>query len=187
MIRRATGFAVFIYTVLVLFGGSALSGSSLGELARESERKMTATAKTRPTPQMVMDKVDQAATLIKKEGPAAFPKFKGKDSPFIFAGTYIWILDEGGVVRMHPIKYKLEGKRLISLRDSRGKRFVAAMKRKASEHGSGWVDYWWPKAGAKTPAQHVSYVKRVHVGGKMFVVGCGVSDMSKEDFATLPK
>jgi hypothetical protein len=62
------------------------------ELAAESETYVKTTAKETPTaPEAIVAKVDEACALLKKDGPAAFPKFKGKGSPFLFEGTYIWI------------------------------------------------------------------------------------------------
>jgi len=80
---------------------------------------------------MIMDKVDKAAALLQKEGKAAFTKFKGKDSEFIFAGTYVWIHDLSGTMRVHPIKYKMEGQNYVDLKDSNGKLFFIAINETA--------------------------------------------------------
>ncbi len=86
-------FRVLIVAFCALFLFSAvpaLAQMTPDELAKESEVACAASASTKPTPQMIIDKVDKAAALLQKEGKAAFPKFRGKDSEFIFAGTYIW-------------------------------------------------------------------------------------------------
>ena len=67
----------------------ALAQTTPEELSKESIAACVASESTKPTSQMVIDKVEKAAALLRKEGKAAFPKFKGKDSEFIFAGTYI--------------------------------------------------------------------------------------------------
>jgi len=157
------------------------------ELAKESEQACVASASTKPTPQMIMDKVNKAAALLEKEGKAAFPKFKGKDSEFIFGGTYIWIHDINGQMRMHPVKYKMEGKNYIDLKDTNGKLFFTAMNEVAKTKGSGWVDYVWPKPGEQTPSVKVSYVKLVKVEGEDLILGCGVYDMSPEEVQKLVK
>jgi cytochrome c len=167
--------------------GESARAESPDQLARESEEKTAATAFVKPTPQMIMEKVDQAVELLRQEGTAAFSQFKGKDSPFIFAGTHIWIHDEDGIMRMHPIKYGLEGKKLMGLKDNNGKKFFVVMNQKATEQGAGWVEYWWPKAGEKTASQYVSYVKGVHVDGKLLVVVCGSCDMAAQDVDLLAK
>ena len=151
-------------------------------LAKESEQKAKETAKTKPTPKMIIDKINAASKLLENEGEDAFDKFKGKDSDFIFAGTYIWLHDMKGVMKMHPIKYKMEGKALIGLKDKKGKLFFAEMNKLVREKGAGWVDYMWPKPGEKEPSQKVSYVKLCKMkGGTEIVIGCGVYDLPKED------
>ena len=91
----------------------ALAQMPPDELAKESEAACVASASTKATPQMIMDKVEKATALLQKEGKAAFPKFKGKDSEFIFAGTYVWIHDLSGFMRVHPVKYKMEGQNCV--------------------------------------------------------------------------
>ncbi len=184
-----------IYTVLIavfcsvfLFGAiPALAQQSQEELAKESTAACVASESTKPTPQMVMDKVEKAAALLQKEGKAAFPKFKGKDSEFIFAGTYIWIHDMTGTMRMHPIMYKMEGKNYIDLKDATGKLFFTVMNEVAKTKGAGWVDYMWPKPGEKTPSLKVSYVKLVKADGEDLVVGCGIYDVPPEEVQKLTK
>ena len=84
------------------------------ELAKESEAKCVATAKDKPTAETIMAKVNKAAALLEKDGDAALPKFQGKDSEFIFSGTYIWIHDLQPVMLMHPIKHQLNGKNIAT-------------------------------------------------------------------------
>ncbi len=151
------------------------------ELAAESTAFCQSTAATKPTPEMVMAKVLQAAKLIEKEGSDAFPKFMGKGSEFLFAGTYIWINDLNGVILMHPIKDKLVGKNLTGIKDKTGKRFIAMGVQVAETEGSGWIGYLWPKPGEKEVSPKVSYVKKVRTpDGSDMVLGCGVYDMNDE-------
>ncbi|MGO9311874.1 MAG: cache domain-containing protein [Syntrophobacteraceae bacterium] len=172
---------VFLCMFVVIGVVPVLAQQSPEELSKESAEACMASASVKATPQMIVDKVNEAAALLEKEGNAAFPKFKGKESKFIFAGTYIWIHDEAGMMRMHPIMYKMEGKLLIDLKDSNGKLFFTAMNEIAKTKGAGWVDYMWPKPGEKTPVLKVSYVKMVKVDGENLVVCCGIYDMSPED------
>jgi hypothetical protein len=170
-----------------MLGFQTLFAQTPDELAKETEDACTATAGTKPTPQMIMDKVNQGCALLQKEGKAGFSKFSGKDSQFVFAGTYIWIHDMAGVMRMHPIKYKMNGQSLVDFKDSNGKRFFNEMNKTAKEKGSGWVDYMWPKPGVKESSQKVSYVKLCNVQGEDFVVGCGVYDLPEADVQKLLK
>ena len=178
---------VLVCMALVFQVAVALAQKTPDELAKESEDACKATASTKPTPEMIVDKVEKACALLSKEGKAAFPKFKGKDSEFIFAGTYIWIHDTAGQMRMHPVMYKMEGKNYIDLKDVNGKLFFTMMNKIAKEKGSGWVDYMWPKPGEKDPSLKVSYVKLCKVEGEDLVLGCGVYDMSQADMQKVLK
>ena len=151
------------------------------KLAKETEAYCAATASTKATPKMIMEKVKEAAALIKKDGKKAFSAFSGKDSRFIFSGTYIWINDMDGVMLMHPIKPGMKNKNLIGLKDSNGKRFFVDMITVCKEKGSGWIDYMWPKPGEKERSLKVSFVHKATCEGKDIVVGCGVYDMSMEE------
>jgi signal transduction histidine kinase len=179
-LRIATG--MLIGTLLT--GGAVVRGE--GEktpeaLAKESEAACQATATTKATPALIMEKVNEACKLLEKEGKGALPKFKGKESAFIFAGTYIWIHDMDCVMVMHPVKYKMEGQSYIGLQDINGKKFFIEMNELCKTKGAGWVDYMWPKPGEKAPTLKVSYVKKTTCDGKEVVVGCGVYDMTMEE------
>ncbi len=179
---------IAVFCALFLFSTiPALAQITPEELSKESVAACEASASTKPTPQMIIDKVDKAAALLQKEGAAAFPKFQGKGSEFIFAGTYIWIHDLAGLMRMHPIMYKMDGKSCIDFKDANGKLFFTAMNDIAKSKGSGWVDYMWPKPGEKQASLKVSYVKLVKVGGDDFVVGCGIYDVPPEEVQKLVK
>ncbi|RJP80286.1 MAG: hypothetical protein C4522_08200 [Desulfobacteraceae bacterium] len=173
--RMMISISVFLMLMVISAGTRA---TDLEALSAEGEAAAAASASVKATPQMIMDKVDRACGLLSKEGKSAFMKFKGKDSEFIFAGTYIWIHDMKGVMQMHPIKHKMEGKELIGLKDVNGKRFFVEMNNVAKEKGSGWVDYMWPKPGEKSPSLKVSYIKKCVADGTELILGCGVYDMS---------
>jgi len=174
--------ALFLFSVI-----PALAEKTSDDLAKESEEACEASAATKATPQMIIDKVEKAAALLEKEGKAAFPKFRGKDSEFIFAGTYMVFQDLSGRVVMHPVKYKLEGQSSIDLKDSNGKLFFIAIDEVAKTKGSGWVDYMWPKPGEKTPSLKVSYVKLVKADGEDLAVVCGIWDVPAEEVQKLVK
>ncbi|MCL2458964.1 MAG: hypothetical protein FWF31_09030 [Desulfobulbus sp.] len=81
-------------------------------------------------PSTIEAKVNEACALLTKEGPDAFPKFKGKGSPFLFDGTHFWIHSLKDIrMLMHPFKYKMEGmegmegNELLGLQDERGIKF----------------------------------------------------------------
>jgi len=168
--------SVFVGAFILLFNVNCFAEMGPDELAKASEARAVATSKDPLTTDLIEKKVNEACVLLGQKGEAAFPDFQGPDSNFIFAGTYIWIHDQNGFMRMHPIKYKLNGKNLINLTDSNGKQFFAVMNEVCSEKGSGWVDYMWPKPGEKKPSPKISFVKQVKHGDDIFVVGCGTYD-----------
>lgn len=151
------------------------------KLALASEAYCTSTAATKITPAQIADKVKEACTLIDKEGIKAFTRFQGDKSAFIFGGTYLVINDFAGIMLMHPMKPEMNGKNFLELKDKNGKLFYAEMVKLCKDKGDGWVDFFWPKAGATEPSQKVSYVHKAKCDGKEVVVSCGVYDMTLAD------
>jgi signal transduction histidine kinase len=154
-------------------------------LAKESESYCASTAETKATPEMIVEKVDEAIALLEKDGAKAYRKLQGKGSPFLFAGTYIWINDLDGHFLMHPLKPGLVGRNLLALKDGNGKRFLAAMIQKVKTDGEGWVDYTWPRPGEKKRSLKVSFVKKAVLEGEEVLVGCGTYDLSEEQVQEL--
>lgn len=169
--------------VAVLILSPGLAGAqkkSVEELQKESVETCKSTEKDKVTVEKIKEMVDKACLLLEKEGAAGFAKFKGKDSPFFFCGTYIWVNDMKGVMRMHPIIPQLEGMDLLNSKDAQGKKLFVDFNRVAKEKGAGWVDYWWPKPGGPEPHRKISFVKLCKIDGKEMVVGCGVYDLPEE-------
>jgi cytochrome c len=177
---------VLSLAVMCLRPGAAIAQDKTPEdLAKESEAACAASASVKATPEMVIQKVNKACELIEKEGKAAFPKFQGKDSEFIFSGTYIWINDMNGVILMHPVKSKMVGNTSLENKDASGKRMFVEFIDVAKKKGSGWVDYMWPKPGEKTASLKVSYVKKAMCDGTEVVVGCGIYDVAPDEVKKL--
>ncbi len=174
-------WTVVVLVTVFLCGGYAFAATE-AEINAGSIQQAKDTSGTKPTVAMVMQKVDAGVQLINKEGRAAFPKFKGLGSEFIYAGTYIWIHSPTtGEMLMHPMKPVLEGKNVNPLRDKGGKLLFIEFNRVATEQGSGWVDYQWPKPGEKQSSTKVSFVKLAEHNGEKFVIGSGVYDISLVD------
>jgi cytochrome c len=133
---------------------------------------------TRASFALIKEKVDQACDLLTKEGKGAFPKFKEKNSEFIFDGAYVWVHDLKGVMRLDPGIPQMEGMGLIDAKDGHDKRPFFEMNKVAKEKGAGWVAYWWPKPGNPAPSRKISYVKLCQVDGEDMVVGAGVYDLT---------
>jgi cytochrome c len=177
MMTRKNLLTALVAVVTLVAMNSAMAQDDGAAMALASETYCNSTATDQPTdPKHVMAKVDEAIALLEKEGTAAFPKFQGDGSPFIFEGTYIWIHSlTDGTMLMHPIKYKLNGQNIIGMKDTDGKRFFATMNKVVRENGSGWVEYQWPKPGTTESIHKVSYVKGCKTAdGVEVVVGCGL-------------
>jgi signal transduction histidine kinase len=178
---------VGLTTLLLLAGVCAVMAQDdpAAALAAESAEYCNSTAKDANTsPDVITAKVAVACALLEKEGAAAFPKFQGKDSEFLYEGTYMWIhsLDDGTML-MHPMKYKLNGKIIVSLKDKKGKRFFSTMNKFVKADGEAWVEYYWPKPGTDEIVRKISYVKGCTLpDGRNIVVGSG---LYKYDDATV--
>ena len=162
---------------LTLAAAPCVAEMTVEQLAAESEAYVKTTVQSTPSrPETIAAKVEEACALLAQEGPAAFPRFKGKGSPFLFEGTYMWVhtLKETRML-MHPIKYKMEGRELADLKDEKGKPFFVAMNDLVRTEGQGWVGYHWPVPGSKEIARKVSYVKKCTMAdGVEVVVGAGL-------------
>lgn len=175
-------FSIFINSS---FASEPVIAQTTKDEANTSESYTQSLEKLKVTPEIIMEKVKNAANLLKEKGSEAFPLFKGNNSEFLFGGTYIWIHNLDGIMLMHPIKYKMEGKRLISLKDIAGKRFFILMNKIAREKGEGWVSYLWPKPGDKKPSQKISFVKLCETDEENFVLGCGTYDLNEQEVIDL--
>jgi hypothetical protein len=77
---------------LALAAAPCTAGMTAEQLAAESEAYVKTTVQSAPSrPETIAAKVEEACALLAREGAAAFPRFKGKGSPFLFEGTYIWV------------------------------------------------------------------------------------------------
>lgn len=171
--------------VLAASAWAAAAEVDLDAIAKETEAACAASATTKATAEVIKAKTLEAAALIEKEGKAAFAKFRGKSSPFVFCGTYVSVYDTNGVVLFQPIKYKLVGKCLADLKDANGKQFMVDIMNLAKDKGEGWVDYVWPKPGEKEPSYKVGFIKAVKHGGETFVLNVGTNDLTPEQGAKL--
>jgi cytochrome c len=181
-----TGLIAIFCSLFLLGTISARAEQSPEDLAKETQGAIAASASTPATPQQVTEKVEKAAALLQKEGNAAFPKFQGKDSEFIFGGTYIWVHDaEGSTMLMHPVMPQIVGKSNASIRDTNGKFIFVEMNETAKKKGAGWVDYMWPKPGETAPSQKLSYVKLIKIDGTECIVGCGIFGVPPEEVTKL--
>lgn len=115
------------------------------------------------TKEECMEKCKQAAEMVKEKGlEETLAVIMDTNGPFVWKDTYVFCIDiEKKANIAHPITPKLIGKNLMHVKDTGGKLFFAEFINTATEKGSGWVEYMWPKPGEKTPSKKLTYVYKV--------------------------
>src|SRR6266699_3303402 len=68
--------------------------------------------------------VDKAAAFIESKGKDAFPEFIKKESKWYKGETYVFVDDMNGTVLVNPPSPEIKGKKLIDLKDAKGKAFI---------------------------------------------------------------
>ena len=122
----------------------------------------------------VVDGVNMAAELIKKEGRAAFDTLRDKKSEYNYKDTYVFVIDDKGTLLLDPPFPSLEGRNVYNYRDPAGKYLFREMIEVANKNGSGWVEYMWPKPNNTEYEKKSSFVKKVQVGNEVLIVGTGI-------------
>ncbi len=130
----------------------------------------------------VVDAVTNAVAEIERRGEAAFALLRDPTGPFIAKDAYIFVTDMEAVELVNPAFPNLEGRKLLDLKDTRGKYLNREMLDLVRSRGAGWVDYMWPKPGESVSTEKSAYVCRAKLGDKPVMVGCGVylADAAKE-------
>jgi len=128
----------------------------------------------RMEPVFVVDMVENAVARIEKNGKAAFPLFYDQKGPFIAKDAYIFVFDEKGNDLVNPAFPNLEGRNLMDMKDTRGKKVIRDMLKVVKKRDSGWVNYMWPKPGDSVSTQKSAYVSKAKMGDQWVLVGSGV-------------
>lgn len=139
-----------------------LSGAAIGQDA--------ATAKD------VVAKVKDAAAALAKTGDVS--AFNQVQSPWVWAGTYIFVLDcDKKVTAAHPMRPDLRGKPLAALKDAKGKILypdLAGFCEAAKKPAGVWTEYMWVKPGDTDPSRKINY--NLAASGTPYVVVAGIFD-----------
>jgi cytochrome c len=117
--------------------------------------------------------VEKGVALAKEQPDAALKAISDPNGPFVNGDLYLFAGSMDKVTLLaHPIAAnKLVGPDLTNMKDSKGNQFVIKFKEIAETPGSGWVEYWWPKPGAKEDSLKKTYIMRVP--GQKIYVGAG--------------
>ena len=122
--------------------------------------------------------VEEAARLVEKRGPEAFPEFSVQGSRWLDDSHYLFVYDINGVCLFHPTIPELVGRNLLDFKDMNGKpvgRWINEIGHRPERDASGWVFYLWKAPTNMTPTWKNSYVRKaVGPQGKVYLVGCGL-------------
>jgi len=125
----------------------------------------------------LVDLVNEASELVRSKGEAAFDDFRVAGSRWRQEETYIFVLDPGGNMLLHPDP-ALEGKNELDLKDLNGKPIIRGLIDAAMtlpDKPEGWYHYQWPVPGGLLPRWKSSYVRLVTApSGNRYVVGSGL-------------
>jgi len=115
--------------------------------------------------QFIIEMVDDAVALIKRDGKDAFKAFREDSSPFAFRDSYIFVFKDDGTAVVDPAFPSLEGRSLLKYAVIR--RMIARIEGK--EYA--WVSFQRPKPGDVKPSKKLAYLRAVKIGDVRYIVG----------------
>ena len=120
----------------------------------------------------VEERVKRASRLLQSVGKAeAFKRFHSRASPFFFLDSYIFVLNEQGETLVDPAYPNMTGRAVVEFQDAVGFFAFKTALKKLEQNEESWVQYLWPKPGNSAPSRKLIYVRKVKVGGEVFIVG----------------
>ncbi|MBB1485939.1 methyl-accepting chemotaxis protein [Oceanospirillum sediminis] len=85
---------------------------------------------------------------------------------------YFWVHNQDNHLLVHGEKPHIAGKDVSDLKDVNGKYVFRALTEKALQQGSGFVDYYWNRAGDTHSSAKISYVEHFKPWG--WIIGTGI-------------
>ncbi|MBX3415895.1 MAG: cache domain-containing protein [Pirellulales bacterium] len=122
----------------------------------------------------VIDTVNEAVTLLEKEGRAAFNTFREPNGPFRYYNTFVYVFDDKGVELVDGAFPAFEEQNLLDYRDPDGQYPVREMIEGMKTASQGWHKF---KALAPDSAQvetKLDFVRKVQLDGETLYVGSGL-------------
>ena len=121
-----------------------------------------------------VSKTKESAAMVNEKGlDAAVAEINKKDGKFVWADSYVFLMDFDGKMLAHPMSPALIGQNVIERRDKAEKLFFKEFVELAkSSKGEGWVGYMWANPGDPAPRKKISYIYRVP--GKDLLMGAGI-------------
>ncbi|MFC4275594.1 methyl-accepting chemotaxis protein [Achromobacter aloeverae] len=91
---------------------------------------------------------------------------------------YVTLTDAQSNIVAHPINASLNGKNMSGFRDAKGGALYGDIARAGSSAaGNGYIQYWWPRPGAKEASLKLGYVLRYKPFGWDIIVGAYMDDI----------
>lgn len=151
--------------ILVTLNSNAYAAADLSQTYEQNETRQ------------LVALVNDATELVRTQGEAAFSDFRVSGSRWRQGESYIFVLDSGGNMLVHPDP-ALEGKNQLGLKDINGKPIIQGLIDAATslpDKPEGWYHYEWPVPGGLLPRWKSAYVRLVATpSGKRYVVGSGM-------------
>lgn len=122
----------------------------------------------------VVDVVDEAADLIKRNGKQAFTQIRDPLGDFNYLTTYVFVIDSKGTDLVNSVFPGFEGQNVLNLKDSEGKYFIKDMMKALDSTDTIWIEYMWPQPRHATPTKKSTYVRKVSQGEEVYYVGSGI-------------
>ncbi|BAM91036.1 putative methyl-accepting chemotaxis receptor/sensory transducer [Bradyrhizobium oligotrophicum S58] len=97
---------------------------------------------------------------------------------------YFFVTDMTARMLMHPISTKLVGQDVSDMKDPNGKKLFIEMVDVVRQHGSGFVDYDWPKPGSETPQPKLTHVAGFAPWNWLVGTGVYIDDLSAQAWAS---
>ena len=118
-------------------------------------------------------KTKEAAAMVNEKGlDAAIAEINKKDGKFVWADSYVFLMDFDGKMIAHPMSPALVGTNVLDRRDKADKLLFKEFVELAKAKGEGWSGYMWANPGDPAPRKKISYIYRVP--GKNLLVGAGI-------------
>jgi signal transduction histidine kinase len=115
--------------------------------------------------------VNDACAQVEKSGKDSL---KALNTSRFCGDNYVWIQDSNVKMVQHPIKPKLNGTDLSTIKDDTNKFLFADFDKEAKKNADGgWVNYNWPKPNAEKSSPKTSFVKKCK-GDLGWIAGSGV-------------
>jgi methyl-accepting chemotaxis protein len=103
-----------------------------------------------------------------------------RKSRYNSGADYFFIYDLEGVNLMHASKPEREGKSFLDSKDPNGKYYIKEWIDLLKRDGGAYIDYMFPKAGAKDPIPKLSYAKTFQPWGWWLGTGVYIEDVEAD-------